>query len=765
MSKYSILFAFILLPFFTIAQKRHYVKANAQGANDGSSWENAYNTLNPALAKAKAGDSIWVAAGTYRPTTDAVRDSSFEVKSGVVLLGGFEGNEQQAVQRKWQKNETILSGDIGKASDSTDNAYNVVFMESVDSSTVLDGFTVRDGNANIANAISNLSRGRSGGGLYINGTKWEAYPFIANCRFVHNTAQFFGGGVLVYADLLGFAAPLFRNCIFEDNRCSDSGGGLCMVAGDAQDRGIDFKGCRFVRNYAGKNGGGAFCNMLPGVNSPQFVECLFEQNASVRGGGGVYIFNNGVLMDIYFDDCDFVKNSSEEGAAISYFSNFHENRDMTIINGNFIENKTIDYPGLSIPNGIVYVDQICTPTSINVIQSLKLSGNTSLENSCLSLGDSDPSFTLVKNIEIEGGSANFIKASGKKIYLSNIVARRLDALEYNILFNFNNTDSLYLYNCFIDANPIRYGACFLNGVKNAFLSNNIFLNTSKSQMLSKSQLEDKIKILTSNCYFEDVKNIPKPEIVFNNNAISNIQHSYIKNIDCANMPKGMTCGPGILTGIDPLFVSPDSGDYRLQPCSPLVNAGTNAVVIYPTDLAGQPRIQGGIVDIGAYETTPYKISDASITKTSSATATDGKIALSIQGGTPPHTASWQHGATGLTIENLKAGEYTVTVTDKNGCTFSMTYMVGVTSSAGEPSVPAFSVAPNPTNGLLQLILQEPAPVAAPLRLFDAQGRLVRQWTLPQDAQRLGLQVGELPSGVYQLVWLGRGVKVVVVGLR
>jgi len=109
----------------------YYVDADATGANNGSTWPNAFTTLQPALDAVLSGDQIWVAEGTYKPTAEhggtGARYSSFQLKNGVALYGGFDPSVGDIAwqDRDWEANPTILSGDIGTAGNASDNSYHV----------------------------------------------------------------------------------------------------------------------------------------------------------------------------------------------------------------------------------------------------------------------------------------------------------------------------------------------------------------------------------------------------------------------------------------------------------------------------------------------------------------------------------------------------------------------------------------------------------------------------------------------------------------
>ena len=124
-----------------------YVTQDASVSGTCSAWADPCG-LQAALTAAEAGDEIWVAAGTYKPTIPASRTATFLLESGVALYGGFGGSETARGQRNWMANRTILSGDIdGNGVVDTGNAYHVVTGSGTDATAVLDGFTITAGYA------------------------------------------------------------------------------------------------------------------------------------------------------------------------------------------------------------------------------------------------------------------------------------------------------------------------------------------------------------------------------------------------------------------------------------------------------------------------------------------------------------------------------------------------------------------------------------------------------------------------------------------
>ncbi len=118
---------------------------------------------------------------------------------------------------------------------------------------------------------------------------------------------------------------------------------------------------------------------------------------------------------------------------------------------------------------------------------------------------------------------------------------------------------------------------------------------------------------------------------------------------------------------DPLFVNAVSGNYRLSPGSPCVSAGSIAVVTAPPfltntsgviiDLDGNPRIAGGMVDMGAYEYLPAAPSVAITSPTRASTYLTGSGTIDLSG-----TASGVAGITQVEWYDDMGGEGSCTGT-------------------------------------------------------------------------------------------------------
>ena len=142
--QFYITLIFTLTLSFSAFGARYYVTPVGNG--DGSSWDRASADLSGILAKSEFGDEVWVAIGVYIPSATGDRTSSFVLKEGVQLLGGFEGFERSPDQRDQRDGLSILSGELG-LNGVEDNSYSVLYSENLTEKTLVDGFIICGGNS------------------------------------------------------------------------------------------------------------------------------------------------------------------------------------------------------------------------------------------------------------------------------------------------------------------------------------------------------------------------------------------------------------------------------------------------------------------------------------------------------------------------------------------------------------------------------------------------------------------------------------------
>ena len=291
--------------------------ASTATSPDGSSWDKAYTSIQDAIdaAEAAGGGEVWVAAGTYTAVSDDDGDSasfterqlSFEMKTDVDIYGGFSGSETSRNERNWNDNETILSGEIGDSTDSSDNAFHVVTGIS---DAIIDGFTISDGYGSLRTediSDDDYYACDATDAMDVD----EDHEDDELLRVLSGYCYSAGAGMINVQ-----AAPTVQNVIFEDNFASKGGAVYNMVLDSwpmTTTEGNDaahFEDVIFRRNFAGGRGG-AVNNDLS--TSPTFVNVQFIANSTSDKGGAIYN-DAGCSPDIY--NALFLYNESERGSAL-----------------------------------------------------------------------------------------------------------------------------------------------------------------------------------------------------------------------------------------------------------------------------------------------------------------------------------------------------------------------------------------------------------------------------------------------------------------
>jgi hypothetical protein len=318
----------LLLGILTLTIRAQvFVNLNAHGANDGTSWQNAYINLDSAISHTNTGE-IWVAAGTYIPSLTAITGDNnykaFNIKKNIALYGGFNGSEAAIDQRDIQVNQTVLSADVGIQGNDQDNSPRVIMItgDNHDSTTIIDGFTItkayyKNGDDYNTGAVQICCIGN---------------PIIRNCTITGNNGHY-GGGIYVWN-----SRPLITNNLICDNvACEGAGIYLGDYLADARIIGNRIVNNKCVGDYSHLSGAGI---QIHPYSSPFIYGNYIGFNSSLYGGGianestyGVVISNN-IIMN----------NTSSEGGGL--YINFSTTQ---VINNLIIGNH-------SRTGGGIYVD-------------------------------------------------------------------------------------------------------------------------------------------------------------------------------------------------------------------------------------------------------------------------------------------------------------------------------------------------------------------------------------------------------------------------
>jgi len=332
-------------PFPLSPAGRIYVNINAQGANDGSSWANAFTSLHNALLVAGNrnidADSIndvseiWVAQGIYR--NDGVsRNDAYFLLPNVGIYGGFVGGENKRNKRNPDPltNGCILSADRGVVGDASDNTFWTVLVDTGNAQSVLDGFTLTDGNADDGNAANTSDFTHGGGGLH-----WKVFngQQIRNLFINGNFARRKGGGVMIFRAGGTQDTCTLENCLIAANATKtghpnqrDGGGGVYVKAGhlilnhcqvNDNETTLDFlnsaggihcgenatltmNNCEVVQNRGTNVGAGGI--KVDGTGFARLTNCSIRQNTMAQNGaGGMLLYGKAILVN-----CDFWSNSN-----------------------------------------------------------------------------------------------------------------------------------------------------------------------------------------------------------------------------------------------------------------------------------------------------------------------------------------------------------------------------------------------------------------------------------------------------------------------
>ena len=270
-----------LIPAFTLTASAagtiHYVKESGAGSYDGTSWDDAFHSLQAALAAAADGDIIFVAKGTYTQTAEYLLDSK-----DIKIYGSFDGTESSLDERTFAAGHSSVLEAGGTC--------RVFSLNNCTNATVIDGFKITGGsgdegggirNQNSSPVLANLTISgntatTNGGGMY---NIASSSPVLTNVTISGNTVSSGTGGGIFNTN----SSPVLTNVTISSNTSTQDGGGMANADSSPVLTNV------IISTNTGGSGGG----MANDNSSPVLTNVTISGNsADLDGGGGILSVNN-----------------------------------------------------------------------------------------------------------------------------------------------------------------------------------------------------------------------------------------------------------------------------------------------------------------------------------------------------------------------------------------------------------------------------------------------------------------------------------------
>ena len=245
-----------------------YVDINATGANDGTSWPDAYKSLQVAVTTSVVDDLIAVNDGVYEPITTGNKRITIESVNGaaVTIIDG---------------NGTDRCATLGTASAHANTVLNGFKLT--------NGFTTDRGGGSYGGTLNNCTltdnTANLGGG--------SGYGTLNNCTLTGNTAEYGGGSV----------GGTLNNCTLSGNTAEYGGGGSYYST---------LNNCTLTGNTAVTYGGGSGYGTLN--------NCTLSGNTANNGGGSGYGTLNNCI--VWGNTADIGGTENYDSSTLNYCNSY-----------------------------------------------------------------------------------------------------------------------------------------------------------------------------------------------------------------------------------------------------------------------------------------------------------------------------------------------------------------------------------------------------------------------------------------------------------